>query len=348
MRIREPGLIKAALIAVILAALTCKIASEPGQPPLDETDAHPHARLSRECPRGASAEAKRIIDVVIRTIAEDSNTVIAPSCPFNPDRDIFSRQNKHKLYEPGRFWRCEFCNKEFRSEAFLDRHMDSRHATEVQQGDTVCLADFCDTLGCPSALHADHHSHDHDHDHDHEADSPKGPATASHHHGNDAEQAFDRCVSLLQRCLSIDWASERGHEVLESVVHSFCDRDPCDHGRTAGFVMAPEGAAAGSGPFWGRGHVWVAVVASICLLSAGIACCIVYFDDPSSVPFALSEAERQHATSGWRRRDRPRHAFEEEDNGRRAARPDTHARRRLGVYGDGAAATGIGIDMSSG
>lgn len=302
---------------------------------------HPSALLLKECPRSASAEALRIIDVVIRVIAEDAHTVIAPSCPFHPDKDVFSRQNKHKLYEPGQFWRCEFCNKQFRSEAFLDRHMDFRHAHEAEKGSSVCLADFCDTLGCPSTLHNGHHHHDQD---------QENGIDAAHHHGHDAEHAFSRCVSLLQACLDIDWASERGHEVLDSVVHSFCDRDPCEHGRRAGFAIGSNDPEVSGVFVWGRGHVWVAIVASICLLSATIACCIVYFDDPTSVPFALSDVERRHNTARRRHRDRQQHAFEEEDNddgwGGAAAGTGAGAnavRRRLGVYGDGAAPTGIGV-----
>ena len=36
-------------------------------------------------------------------------------------------------------WRCGFCDKVFRTEAFLDKHMDNHHQNETHPVSTVCV-----------------------------------------------------------------------------------------------------------------------------------------------------------------------------------------------------------------
>ena len=47
------------------------------------------------------------------------------------------------------FWKCGYCSKQFRSEGYLDLHMDRKHGDKLSH--SGCLADACDFLRCPSA-----------------------------------------------------------------------------------------------------------------------------------------------------------------------------------------------------
>ena len=38
----------------------------------------------------------------------------------------------------------------FKAEHYLDKHLESRHADQLPSNLTLCLADFCDLLACPS------------------------------------------------------------------------------------------------------------------------------------------------------------------------------------------------------
>jgi hypothetical protein len=222
-----------------------------------------------ECPRLESAQARRIVEVVIQTMAEDLGRELLPSCPMHPSKDVYSRQNRHKEVGTNTLWRCGFCNKQFRSEAYLDRHMDWKHATEVDSNTTTCMADFCDVLGCP----AHHHHH------------PDGHEHAQAHHGEDSEHAIDRCMHLIQSCIDVDWTSARGHEVLESSVRNFCEKDPCEHGRTAG-LTDPASARPTTGPwlFLGVLPLWALVMVAIFSLVAIVALCMVFVEDWDELP----------------------------------------------------------------
>ena len=44
-------------------------------------------------------------------------------------------------------WRCLYCNKVFKSEAYLELHIENRHPGTIKR-DGVCLADYCDVLEC--------------------------------------------------------------------------------------------------------------------------------------------------------------------------------------------------------
>ena len=73
---------------------------------------------------------------------------LSPGCPLRPERDMFLEHERHKERLPGDKWRSTYAGKVFRSEYFVDLHMDNRHMDKVPPGADVCLADLCDVLRC--------------------------------------------------------------------------------------------------------------------------------------------------------------------------------------------------------
>lgn len=53
-------------------------------------------------------------------------------------KTVASRSGYHK---------CMYCNKTFRSEEYLDRHMDNRHMDHISPDNHYCLADLAPLLG---------------------------------------------------------------------------------------------------------------------------------------------------------------------------------------------------------
>ena len=48
-------------------------------------------------------------------------------------------------------WRCKVCNKLFKAEHYLDRHLDRKHSDLLNAtAASTCLGDYCDILQCPS------------------------------------------------------------------------------------------------------------------------------------------------------------------------------------------------------
>lgn len=46
---------------------------------------------------------------------------------------MFDAQEKSKVSVHSRLWKCRVCGKNFRSEIFIDRHFDSRHADIISK-----------------------------------------------------------------------------------------------------------------------------------------------------------------------------------------------------------------------
>jgi hypothetical protein len=123
-----------------------------------------------------SREAASIIEgEVLHAAAAAQVPVDEVSCPLMPQRGRFHAQEQAKEEVRHSSWRCSWCGKSFRSQTFIDWHMQRQHAandtgsaeatvgaaaaafrgvsadagTNIGDGGT-CLADYCGMLGCPS------------------------------------------------------------------------------------------------------------------------------------------------------------------------------------------------------
>ena len=72
------------------------------------------------------------------------------SCPIHPRNDIYKDQESNKTMVTRGEWKCQYCKKRFKSEVYLDKHMDNRHAEKLSNETTTCLADLCPIFGCHS------------------------------------------------------------------------------------------------------------------------------------------------------------------------------------------------------
>mmetsp|Transcript_13927 Transcript_13927/g.25613 ORF Transcript_13927/g.25613 Transcript_13927/m.25613 type:complete len:221 (+) Transcript_13927:2-664(+) len=73
-------------------------------------------------------------------------------CVLNPDRDMFAFQENHKKVVRQGNVKCGFCGKQFKNHHYADKHMDNKHGDQLQANATSCLADYCDVLGCDTAM----------------------------------------------------------------------------------------------------------------------------------------------------------------------------------------------------
>jgi hypothetical protein len=56
---------------------------------------------------------------------------LSTECRLNPDNDMFQEQeNKKDRIRPSQ-WQCKYCDKTFRTEEYLDKHLDNRHRDQL-------------------------------------------------------------------------------------------------------------------------------------------------------------------------------------------------------------------------
>ena len=125
--------------------------------PVPATTPEPHPLLV--CDRAMAREARRTLKERVLEPAAAHGAEITAECALHPSHDHVLPQEAHRKMQSHSNWRCLCCGKTFRSEYYLDMHLDRRHSAEVaghachlQQNASVCLGDYCDMLRCPSWL----------------------------------------------------------------------------------------------------------------------------------------------------------------------------------------------------
>ena len=61
------------------------------------------------------------------------NYTISTTCALRLDNDMFLQQEKSKKENHPNSFKCGLCSKMFRSEKFLDVHLDNRHLHEIPE-----------------------------------------------------------------------------------------------------------------------------------------------------------------------------------------------------------------------
>jgi len=98
-----------------------------------------------ECDRARSRVARKILDSELYTKVEENDYQLPRACPFSKEADMYLDNEQHKKEARFGNWRCLYCNKVFKTEAFLERHIETRHPATIKT-DGVCLADYCDVI----------------------------------------------------------------------------------------------------------------------------------------------------------------------------------------------------------
>ena len=101
------------------------------------------------CDRPTAREARKAIKDMLVPLARSFGAEMSESCPLHKDHDRLSAHEAKKRALSQFQWRCELCGKTFRSERYIDMHMDRKHLDTLAPGATTCLGEFCDILRCP-------------------------------------------------------------------------------------------------------------------------------------------------------------------------------------------------------
>ncbi|KAL6763069.1 hypothetical protein V8C86DRAFT_466500 [Haematococcus lacustris] len=102
------------------------------------------------CDRERSREARDIITKYVFPQLGNKVKQLPAGCPLLPsvDVDVLLAHEQHKARKNAKHMKCQYCGKVFKSELFIDRHMQRKHVDQVPETAHICLADLCDVLHC--------------------------------------------------------------------------------------------------------------------------------------------------------------------------------------------------------
>lgn len=109
----------------------------------------PRTELKHPCSRAISRNVRKSLEKELLRPAKAEGLDSWPAgCPFDPKRDIYGLHEKNKQKKrgaggPSPSWTCGLCGKAFKSEHYLDLHMENSHMNEIPES-PVCLADYCE------------------------------------------------------------------------------------------------------------------------------------------------------------------------------------------------------------
>lgn len=157
------------------------------------------------CSRARSREARQIVEERLIAKAQTYGVQVDPKCKLHPHTDMLREHEANKSTLASTQWKCKICGKIFRSEGYLDLHMDRKHMDTVPAEANICLADFCDILGCRSL-------------------EPMAGTACSPKH---MQRRRVLCQHLMHNCFppEINEQYWHAHELFE---HELCDRLTCD------------------------------------------------------------------------------------------------------------------------
>ncbi|CEM13784.1 unnamed protein product [Vitrella brassicaformis CCMP3155] len=112
--------------------------------------AAPRYHTKEESPVGCSRAVSRWVRAALHEyIVPQAKKVVGfkwpPKCGMDPDHDYYHYQESQKVKLKSGHYQCSLCKKLFRTEYYIDVHMDTRHPDSINNA-THCLADLCEVF----------------------------------------------------------------------------------------------------------------------------------------------------------------------------------------------------------
>jgi len=159
----------------------------------------PRTELTHPCSRQLSRQVRKQLEKeVVRPASQAGLTVLPDGCPFDVSRDLWSYHERHKSRKRGStsHWTCGICGKVFKSEHYLDLHMERSHMDLAPAGG-ACLADHCEMFdACQDQIKVKRRSN-------------RAPANRRQCDNSTMLQARHVCEDAMSRCFPLSQRSSR-------------------------------------------------------------------------------------------------------------------------------------------
>lgn len=203
------------VFAAALSFFICCLPARAATPPLSARRV-PRTDLSHSCSRSLSRVVRQRFSTIVRKKrrGEASEAAAWPdACPLNPAVDLFAVHEKSKTRKKSGEWECSLSGKVFKSEHYIDLHLERNYAKEVP-ANGVCLAEYCQVFGfCnitePSFLET--------------FESEPPPCDNA-----EMERYQRMCQDIVDRCVSDESANEQIHK-------GWCEQLTCEARATRHF-----------------------------------------------------------------------------------------------------------------
>ncbi len=257
---------RATRLAALAAIAACCAVSTVAQH--EEGDEHHH---HLKCDRPRAREARDIIRTEVVALATKLGVELSRECPLHSDHDHVLGHEHHKSAISMFQWKCGYCGKLFRSERYLDMHLERKHSDLLPKNASVCLGDFCDILRCRSwvaEVQAQRHLPEYAHAHHQQGEASGTAPRCKEHRALDARRHF--CQHLMHDCFT---GADVSHAVFEAFDETFCAQINCGWRQRLRDGLEMGGRAAGdeSGRGW-RLVLGGFVLVSMVLLYIGLCC----------------------------------------------------------------------------
>ncbi len=236
------------------------------------------AARAPECDRLLAREARKNIRDLFLKPARKAGLEPSRECPFAPENDklLPHEDSKAASRKTARMWRCTVCQKHFRTEAFLDKHLQRKHAEMMHSHrHAECLADHCETARCPSWQATERARHK-------AAIEPCRP--------RELEARRRACSSLVLQCFGAH--GRKSKDLVSALNASLCEpiacdwRDKCYGEKLGPGEPLPAGCEAPSGKRKAATWITFTVLAVVAVGIIAIAIAIVFgcLDEPDPEP----------------------------------------------------------------
>uniref|UniRef100_A0A7S2U2Q1 C2H2-type domain-containing protein n=1 Tax=Lotharella oceanica TaxID=641309 RepID=A0A7S2U2Q1_9EUKA len=164
---------------------------------------------SGDCHRGNSRRVRSILEEHVWPKVKSVGYVLPEGCGLNGESDVFLAQEKKKKRVRNRLWTCLECKKKFKSEKWLDLHLDRKHKHLLRNTSSVCLGDLCEIFDCESISQ----------------DSSWRPSTC-----NEADVEHERihCNNIAHTCFPPD-QGRTAYRLHDEFIEEICNNVRCDH-----------------------------------------------------------------------------------------------------------------------
>eukprot|EP00416_Gambierdiscus_australes_P026569 CAMPEP_0171078334 /NCGR_PEP_ID=MMETSP0766_2-20121228/14583_1 /TAXON_ID=439317 /ORGANISM="Gambierdiscus australes, Strain CAWD 149" /LENGTH=288 /DNA_ID=CAMNT_0011535457 /DNA_START=51 /DNA_END=917 /DNA_ORIENTATION=+ len=139
-------------LRLVLAAAASLALQPVAAAPRSETP--PRSELAHSCSRAVSRQVRKQLERdVLRPATRAGLEAWPKGCPLDPSRDLYAQheRQKHRKRGSGSLWTCGICGKTFRSEHYLDLHLERMHMNLTPMGG-ICVAEYCEIF---EACHGD-------------------------------------------------------------------------------------------------------------------------------------------------------------------------------------------------
>jgi hypothetical protein len=168
------------------------------------------------CSREKSRIARKLAQVHILQPAAEAGVIFSNDCPFRPEVDQYLEHETHGKVQTYRgFWQCPYSGKIFKSERYIDFHLQRFWKHKIAAEATECLANWCDVLGCTSVSNKEIVS----------KNVKKAIADINHiaigEKTEDEHRIEHKCRAVLHRCFS-PTSGRSSHRFKDAVFDALC------------------------------------------------------------------------------------------------------------------------------